>query len=104
MILYPYHPGSGRSHTRFFWERRKGPQAFIASNPTGPSGHYVGNFGDLTFSERFRLIEQRNFTMLALMTERIPTGECYVLGAAKFPVTGPHTYAWQPMFSLMRNY
>jgi hypothetical protein len=24
MILYPYHPGSGRSHTRFFSERRKG--------------------------------------------------------------------------------
>ena len=24
MILYPYHPGSGRSHTRIFSERRKG--------------------------------------------------------------------------------
>ncbi len=31
---------------------------FIASNPNA-AGHYVGNFGDLTISERFRLIEQR---------------------------------------------
>ena len=180
---------------------------FIASNPTGPTGHYVGNFGDLTFSERFRLIEQRNFTLLALLTERTPTGKTvngndinfitpsaefwwnfapnwvvrgstginidtgrhsatsvyfntlamgrylttkdarvfkelvahvavssvsdvlgrkdyisdvyitpgirfgldrdqkwYVLGAALFPVSGPHPYAWQPMFSLVRNF
>jgi hypothetical protein len=46
---------------------------FIADNPNA-KGHYVGNFGDLTFSERFRLIEQRNFTMQAVLTERIPTG------------------------------
>jgi hypothetical protein len=48
---------------------------FIASNPTSASGHYVGNFGDLTFSERFRLVERRNFTMQALLTERTPTGQ-----------------------------
>ena len=48
---------------------------FIASNPTSPSGHYVGNFGDLTFSERFRLVEQRNFSMQAVLTERTPTGQ-----------------------------
>jgi hypothetical protein len=48
---------------------------FIADNKTSPTGHYVGNFGDLTFSERFRLIEQRDFTMLALLTERTPTGQ-----------------------------
>lgn len=47
---------------------------FIASNPNH-AGHYVGNFGDLTISERFRLIEQRNFTLLALLTERTPTGQ-----------------------------
>jgi hypothetical protein len=48
---------------------------FIASNPTGPTGHYVGNFGDLTFSERFRLVDQRDFSMQALLTERTPTGK-----------------------------
>ncbi len=47
---------------------------FIASNPNA-NGHYVGNFGDLTFSERFRLIEQRNFSMQAVLTERTPTGQ-----------------------------
>ncbi len=47
---------------------------FIASNANG-AGNYVGNFGDLTLSERFRLIEQRNFTLLALLTERMPTGQ-----------------------------
>ena len=48
---------------------------FIASNTTGPTGHSVANFGDLTISERFRLVEQRNFTLQALLTERTPTGQ-----------------------------
>jgi hypothetical protein len=48
---------------------------FIASNPTSPTGHYVGNFGDLAISERFRLVEQRNFSLQALLTERTPTGQ-----------------------------
>jgi hypothetical protein len=48
---------------------------FIASNTTSPTGHYVANFGDLTISERFRLIEQRNFSLQALLTERTPTGQ-----------------------------
>ena len=48
---------------------------FIAANTTGPTGHYVANFGDLTISERFRLVEQRNFTLQALLTERTPTGQ-----------------------------
>jgi hypothetical protein len=48
---------------------------FVASNKTSPTGHYVANFGDLTFSERFRLVEQRNFTFQALLTERTPTGQ-----------------------------
>lgn len=48
---------------------------FIASNKTSPTGHYVGNFGDLTVSARFRLVEQRNFSMQALLTERTPTGK-----------------------------
>jgi hypothetical protein len=48
---------------------------FIASNTTSPTGHYVGNFGDLTISERFRLVEQRNFSLQAVLTERTPTGQ-----------------------------
>ncbi len=48
---------------------------FIASNTTSPTGHYVGNFGDLTISGRFRLVEQRNFSLQALLTERTPTGQ-----------------------------
>jgi hypothetical protein len=48
---------------------------FIASNTTSQTGHYVANFGDLTISERFRLIERRNFSMQALLTERTPTGQ-----------------------------
>jgi hypothetical protein len=47
---------------------------FIASNKTSPTGHYIGNFGDLSFSARFRLVEQRNFSLQALLTERTPTG------------------------------
>jgi hypothetical protein len=46
----------------------------VASNTTSPTGHYVAKFGDLTVSERFRLIEQRNFSFQALLTERTPTG------------------------------
>jgi hypothetical protein len=48
---------------------------FVASNTTSPTGHYVSNFGDLTISERFRLVEQRNFSFQALLTERTPTGQ-----------------------------
>jgi hypothetical protein len=48
---------------------------FVASNTMSPTGNYVGEFGDLTFSERFRLIEQRNFSMQAVLTERTPTGQ-----------------------------
>lgn len=48
---------------------------FISANKTGPTGHYDGNFGDFTISERFRLIEERNFTLQALLTERTPTGK-----------------------------
>jgi hypothetical protein len=47
----------------------------VASNKTGPTGHFVANFGDLTVSERFRLVEQRNFSFQALLTERTPTGQ-----------------------------
>jgi hypothetical protein len=48
---------------------------FVASNTTSPAAHYVGDFGDLTISERFGLVEQRDFSMLASLTERTPTGQ-----------------------------
>ncbi len=48
---------------------------FVSANSTSPTGHFVTNFGDLTISERFRLIEQRNFSMQALLTERTATGQ-----------------------------
>ena len=35
----------------------------------------VANFGDLTISERFRLVEQSNFSAQAVLTERTPTGQ-----------------------------
>ncbi len=47
---------------------------YVASNTTGPTGHYVGNFGDLTVEAKFRLIEQRNFSVTAFLAERTPTG------------------------------
>jgi hypothetical protein len=31
-------------------------------------------------------------------------GNWYALGSAIFPVSGPHPYAWQPLFSLVRNF
>jgi hypothetical protein len=48
---------------------------FIESNKTSPTGPYVGNFGDLGVQARFRLIEQRNFSMIAFVGERMPTGK-----------------------------
>jgi hypothetical protein len=64
---------------------------FLASNKTSPDGHYVTNFGDLTISERFRLIEQQDFSFQAALTERMPTGQtvngndiAYITPAAEF--------------------
>jgi hypothetical protein len=48
---------------------------FITSNQTKAKGGYVSNFGDLTFEARFRLIDQRNFSMTASIYERTPTGQ-----------------------------
>jgi hypothetical protein len=48
---------------------------FVASNTARPAGHHVANFGDLTISERLRLVEQRNLSVQALLTERTPTGQ-----------------------------
>jgi hypothetical protein len=48
---------------------------FVASNKTSPTGHFASSFGDLTFSGRFRLLEQRDFSIQSVLTERIPTGQ-----------------------------
>jgi len=48
---------------------------FIASNRSSPGGSYVGNWGDTGVQARFHLIEQRNFSVVALVGERIPTGK-----------------------------
>jgi len=49
--------------------------AFIASNKTSPGGGYVGNWGDTSIQARFHLIDQRNFSLIAFLDERIPTGK-----------------------------
>lgn len=46
----------------------------MTSSKTVPSGNYAGNFGDLAFQARFRLIEQRNYSVIAFLGERTPTG------------------------------
>lgn len=47
---------------------------FISSNRLDTSGPYQGNFGDLSFQFRFHLIERRNFSLVAFLGERTPTG------------------------------
>lgn len=65
---------------------------FVASNTTSPTGNYIGNFGDLTISERFRLIEQRNFSMQAVLTERTPTGQ--TVNGNGIPLIAPSLEFW----------
>ena len=48
---------------------------YISDNKSSPDGNYVGNWGDTSVQGRFRLIEQRDFTMVAYLGERIPTGK-----------------------------
>ncbi|MCA1685935.1 MAG: hypothetical protein LC745_08110, partial [Planctomycetia bacterium] len=48
---------------------------FIADNRVSPGGPYVGNWGDTGIQGRFHLVDQRNFSMVALIGERIPTGK-----------------------------
>ena len=48
---------------------------FIDSRKSSPAGGYVGNWGDTGIQARFHLIEQRNFSMVASLVERIPTGK-----------------------------
>lgn len=49
---------------------------FIAANSRGPSGQgWAGNFGDLAIGSHFLLIDQRDFSMVAALTTRTPTGD-----------------------------
>jgi hypothetical protein len=65
--------------------------SFISANKSSLDGGYVGNFGDLAVQARFHLIDQRDFSMTALLSERIPTGKSvngnginYVTPSAEF--------------------
>jgi len=48
---------------------------FIESRRSSPGGGYVGNSGDTGVQARFHMIEQRNFSLVSLIGERIPTGK-----------------------------
>lgn len=48
---------------------------FLSDNKSSPDGNYVGNWGDTGIAARFHLIEQRDFSMVAFLDERIPTGK-----------------------------
>lgn len=48
---------------------------FIASNKSSPAGGYVGNWGDTSVQARFHFIDQRNFSLIGFIDERIPTGK-----------------------------
>ena len=48
---------------------------FITSNKSSPAGHYTGNWGDTGIQARFHMIEQRNFSVVSTIGERIPTGK-----------------------------
>lgn len=48
---------------------------FIDSRKSDPNGGYVGNWGDTGVTARFWMIEQRNFTLVSTIGERIPTGK-----------------------------
>lgn len=66
---------------------------FIASNGRGSSGTgWAGNFGDLTVSSRFQLVDQKNFSMLASLSNRIPTGDSINGNGVSF--VSPAMEAW----------
>jgi hypothetical protein len=51
--------------------------AFITDNRKSPGGGYRGNWGDTGIQARFKLADQRNFSAIFLIGERIPTGKSY---------------------------
>ena len=48
---------------------------FIDSRKSSPAGGYVGNWGDTGIRAMFHLVEQRDFSLVASIGERIPTGK-----------------------------
>jgi len=48
---------------------------FIDSRKSSPNGGYVGNWGDTGVQARFHMIDQRNFSLVSYIGERIPTGK-----------------------------
>ncbi|QDV34398.1 hypothetical protein [Tautonia plasticadhaerens] len=48
--------------------------AFITSNRIGPDSGYRGNWGDTGVQARLHLVERRDFSLVAAVGERIPTG------------------------------
>ncbi len=48
---------------------------FIDSRKSSPGGGYVGNWGDTGVQARFHFIDQRNFSLVGTIGERIPTGK-----------------------------
>ena len=48
---------------------------FIDSRKSSPAGGYVGNWGDTGVQARFHFIDQRNFSLIGIIGNRIPTGK-----------------------------
>lgn len=48
---------------------------FIDSRKSSPGGGYTGNWGDTGVQARFHFIEQRDFSLVGFVGERIPTGK-----------------------------
>lgn len=66
---------------------------FIDSRKASPGGPYVGNWGDTGVQGRIHLIDQKDFSMLVLLGERIPTGK-NVNGADINYITPGFEYWW----------
>jgi len=48
---------------------------FVDSRKSSPTGGYVANWGDIGVQARFHMIDQRNFSLVSFLGERIPTGK-----------------------------
>jgi hypothetical protein len=48
---------------------------YIDSRKSSPTGGWAGNWGDLGIQARFHLIEKRNFSLVSVLGERVPTGK-----------------------------
>jgi hypothetical protein len=67
---------------------------YIAANGRGRNARgWAGNFGDLAVGSRFLLIDQRDFSMVAVLTTRTPTGDAVNGNAVTF-VTPAAEFWW----------